>query len=123
VFSGEESFGTKFGSMDVRRSGGEFWAPTDGIPLAIVELVLVKCGLSGFSVCIFRCSAEVSGSFAFPAPANRRGIVEKDLLKVIDGRIERKASLVKVMICDMDCKLYLIESVVSFIAVVRGPKM
>jgi hypothetical protein len=40
-------------------------------------------------------------------------------LKVIDGRMERKASLVKVMICDMDCRIYLIKSVVSFIAVVE----
>lgn len=41
VFSGTESLGTKWGSTEVMSSGGALSAPTLGISLAMVELVLV----------------------------------------------------------------------------------
>ena len=60
VFSGLESLGTKLGSTLVMSSGGGESAPTSGISLAMVEVVLVMCGTSGFCVWNLRYSWAVS---------------------------------------------------------------
>jgi len=48
VFSGTSSFGTYSGSTEEMSSGGALSAPTEGTLFFIVEVVFVKCGLSGF---------------------------------------------------------------------------
>ena len=60
VFSGLESLGTKLGSTLVMSSGGGESAPRSGISLAMVEVVLVMCGTSGFCVWNLRYSWAVS---------------------------------------------------------------
>lgn len=60
VFSGTESLGAKFGSTEVRSSGGALSAPTLGISLAIVELVFVMWGPVGLDFCSSRHSEAVS---------------------------------------------------------------
>ena len=42
VFSGTESFGVNSGSTEAIISGDDLSAPTDGISLEIVDVVLVK---------------------------------------------------------------------------------
>lgn len=92
VFSGTESLGTKSGSTEVRSSGGALSAPTLGISFAIVELVLVMWGPSGFDFCDSLQSAAPSLEWGF---GKVRGIEVEMGLEALgkSGRAERKACL------------------------------
>jgi hypothetical protein len=60
VFSGTESLGVKPPLTLVSSSGGGASLPTEGISFAMVEVVLVKWGLRGFSIWNLRYCSEVS---------------------------------------------------------------
>jgi hypothetical protein len=84
VFSGTASFGANSPSTLVISSGGGASLPTDGISLAMVEVVLVKCGFKGFEVWYLRYSSAVSWARLFRASNSllRDALIE-------NGRVER----------------------------------
>lgn len=89
VFSGIESLGTKPGSTDVSSSGGALSAPTLGISLAMVELVLVMWGPAGLDCWVSRHEAVLS---CWRVSARRRGMeVERGRNAVEVGRARREA--------------------------------
>lgn len=86
VFSGFESLGTNFPSTLVIISGGGASSPMLGISLEIVELVLVMCGLRGFSIWNLRYSGAVS------LPRSLKGTANLDCV-VDNGRMPERIAM------------------------------
>lgn len=91
AFSGTGSLGVKLGSTDAIISGGGLSAPTDGISLAMVEVVFVKWGPSGFEVCASRCPSTLEWIRSWWS-AQRGKLAERDrevILRSTPRRLQR----------------------------------